>query len=129
MKDYSKAKIYKIVCNDTGLIYIGSTCEPTLARRLAKHVGNYREWERGKHNYITSFKIIEGNNYDILLLEDCVCETQDQLRARERYYIETIQCVNKNIPNRTNKEYKETHKENYKEFKKKTIIKGIKKKY
>ena len=42
MIDYSKGKIYKIVCNNTGLIYIGSTCEPTLARRLAKHVGNYK---------------------------------------------------------------------------------------
>ena len=36
MPDYSKGKIYKIVCNVTGLVYVGSTCEPTLARRLAK---------------------------------------------------------------------------------------------
>ena len=25
--DYSKAKIYKIVCNTTGLIYVGATCK------------------------------------------------------------------------------------------------------
>ena len=33
MIDYTKSKIYKIVCNTTGLIYIGSTVNK-LSRRL-----------------------------------------------------------------------------------------------
>ncbi len=48
MPDYSKGKIYKIVCNTTGLVYIGSTCEPTLARRLAGHRGAYNAFLKGK---------------------------------------------------------------------------------
>ena len=36
MVNYQLGKIYKIVDNTNGNIYIGSTCEPTLARRLAK---------------------------------------------------------------------------------------------
>jgi hypothetical protein len=115
MKDYSKGKIYKIVCNKTGLIYIGSTCEPTLARRLATHVGDYRRWINGKHNFITSFKIIEGGSYDIILVEESPCESKDQLHARERRYIETIECVNKVIPTRSMKEYTKEYYENNKE--------------
>ena len=59
MLDYQKAKIYRIVCNITGLNYYGSTCKPTLARRLAGHVGNYKTYLNGKTNYITSFKVLE----------------------------------------------------------------------
>ena len=107
MKDYSKAKIYKIVCNISGLVYFGSTCEPTLARRLAKHVGNYKVWRKdnSKTSYITSYKVIEGGNYDIILVEEVKCETQDQLHARERFYIESMECVNIVIPTRTMAEY------------------------
>ena len=42
MTDYQLGKIYRIVCNTTGLTYYGSTCEPTLARRLSGHVVNYK---------------------------------------------------------------------------------------
>ncbi len=55
MPDYKLGKIYKIVCNITGKVYYGSTCEPTLARRLAKHAGNYKRWSQGKNeSYVTS---------------------------------------------------------------------------
>ena len=105
MVNYALGKIYKIVCNNTGLIYIGSTCEPTLARRLAGHVGNYKQYKKGKCKYITSFKVIEGDNYDIILIEEIPCESKDQLHKRERYFIESNECVNRNIPTRTQKEY------------------------
>jgi hypothetical protein len=62
MPDYQLAKIYKIVCNITCDVYIGSTCEPILARRLAGHVSNYKSYLNGKCNNITSFKII-ANGY------------------------------------------------------------------
>jgi hypothetical protein len=105
MKNYQLAKIYKIVSNITNQIYIGSTCEPTLARRLAKHVGSYKSFLNGKSNYVTSYKIIELGNYDIFLIENCPCENNDELHQHERYYIETLNCVNKIIPNRTQKEW------------------------
>jgi hypothetical protein len=106
------------------LVYVGSTCEPTLARRLAKHVGNYKVWSKdySKASYTTSYKIIEGGNYDIILIEEIKCETKDQLHARERYYIESQECVNKFIPTRTQKEYgkiyREEHKGEMKEYQK-----------
>jgi hypothetical protein len=95
MPDYSNGKIYKIVCNITNECYIGSTCEPILARRLAGHVKSYKCWLNGKYHYVTSYKIIANGNYDIVLIELFPCDTKDQLHARESHYTQTIQCVNK----------------------------------
>ncbi len=112
MDRYKNGKIYKIVCNVTGKVYIGSTCLPTLAKRLAQHRTPYKRFlDKKKEKYMTSFKVLENNNYSIILIEEYPCETKDQLLARERYYIENNECVNKNIPNRTMKEYHEANKE------------------
>ena len=40
MVNYQLGKIYKIVDLDSNKCYVGSTCEPTLARRLANHVSD-----------------------------------------------------------------------------------------
>jgi hypothetical protein len=67
--NYSRGKIYKIVCRKTGLQYFGSTTEPTLARRLAGHVGNFKTWKKGNMTFVTSFTILEENDYYIDDLE------------------------------------------------------------
>jgi hypothetical protein len=95
MVNYQFGKIYKIECNVTGLVYIGSTCEPSLAKRLTKHVGNYKSYLNGKGRYVTSFKIIENGNYDICLLEKYPCDSKDELLSRERYWTQKIECINK----------------------------------
>jgi hypothetical protein len=94
--NYQLGKIYKIECYVTGLIYIGSTCEPILARRLAGHVSNYKCYLNGNTNYVTSFKVLEYFNYDIILIEDYPCNSKDQLHARERFWTLQLDCVNKN---------------------------------
>ena len=112
MVNYSQAKVYKIVDNTNGNIYIGSTCEPTLARRLAGHVNAYNKYLNGKCNNYTSFQILENNNYDIVLLEACEnITTKDELHARERIYIETLDCVNRYIPSRKAKEWRKLNRE------------------
>jgi hypothetical protein len=117
MVNYENGKIYKIVCNITGLCYIGSTCEPTLARRLAEHVGDYKGYKNGKRSYISSFKVLENNDYYIILLENVTnCVSKDQLHARERFYIENNKCVNKYVVGRTRKEYKKEYYEENKEI-------------
>ena len=40
--DYSKGKVYKIVCNITGKIYVGSTTKEYLSQRLTLHRANYQ---------------------------------------------------------------------------------------
>jgi hypothetical protein len=133
--DYKNGKIYKLVCNTTGLQYVGSTTS-TLAKRLYGHKGSYKLYQEGAGNYITSAKIIENGNYDIVLVEDYPCDSKDQLHARERYWIEKLDCVNKNVPNRTVKQYYVdnkveilTHKQKYYEVNKGTISERKRKYY
>ncbi len=119
MPDYQDSKIYKIVNYDNDDVYIGSTIEPTLARRLAKHVRGYKCYLNGKGNYVTSYKIIKTGNYDIQLIELYPCNSKMELHAREGYWIKRMDCVNKVVPGRTMKEYYEDNKELYSEKAKK----------
>jgi len=96
MVNYKLGKIYRIKCNVTGLEYIGSTCEPTLAKRLTKHVGQYRSYLKGTYNYVSSFKLLENNDYDIILIEKYPCNDKDELYSRECYFSNQIDCVNVN---------------------------------
>ena len=95
MVNYNNAKIYKIVCNKTGLVYIGSTCKK-LCQRLSAHRTSYKRFLNGKSTKkILSFKVLENNDYDIVLIELCPCNTKEELHKKERNYIETLECVNK----------------------------------
>ncbi len=114
MNKYNNAKIYRLVCNITGLNYYGSTVQP-LHKRKMDHKYAYDDYlKTGKIKY-TSKKIIEGCNYDIILVEEFNCDNKNQLEARERHYIDNNECVNKVIPTRTIKEYREANKEKKKE--------------
>jgi hypothetical protein len=100
--DYANGKIYRIVCNVTGLTYIGSTTQ-TLAQRLTQHRSYYKSLLANpdkKKRMPSSWKVIESDDYDIVLIESCKCETKDELHRRERHYIETMDCVNNNVPAR-----------------------------
>ena len=119
MVNYANGKIYRIVCNITGLTYYGSTCEDTLAKRLTKHKAFYKQYLKGKKHSITSFEILKNENYEIVLVENYPCNSKDELCARERYYIENNICVNKIIPTRTKKEYWDLNKEKIIELNKK----------
>ena len=105
MPDYANSKIYKIICNATNEMYIGSTTQ-ALSKRLAEHVRDYKRYLNKKHNYVSSFLIIERGNYSIVLIEEVNCENKEQLHRTERVHIEQNICVNKNIPTRTMQEYR-----------------------
>jgi len=91
---YENSKIYQIIDLNTGELYIGSTTQ-TLARRLAGHVNSHKQYKKRKAGYITSFKIIEGGNYRIELLEKYNCASKDELHAKEGQYIRNIGCLNR----------------------------------
>ena len=115
---YKNAKIYKIVSNINDDVYYGSTTERTLARRLAQHVQEYKKYIKNnpKVHYTTSFKLIETNDYDIVLVEQVSCNSREELHRRERFYIENNTCVNKVIPGRTRKEYRIDNRKKIKEY-------------
>lgn len=124
---YQNGKIYKIVCNKTNLIYIGSTAEKYLSNRLKGHRRNYKLHLEGKKNIASSYKILENNDYYIELLELFPCGSKDELLVRERYYFELLECINKVKPQITEDEEKEYTKKYYEEHKEE--IKEQKKQY
>ena len=88
--------IYKIWDNDDPtLVYYGST-EQQVSVRMGKH--------RAKYSKCKSKIIIDRNNYQYATLEKIEYEDKFELRNRERWYVENNECVNKQVPNRTNKE-------------------------
>jgi hypothetical protein len=107
MVNYQNGKIYRIVCNETGKQYIGSTTS-SLALRLCQHKKLFKDGKSG-----TSKEVLQNGNYSIVLIQDCPCDRKEQLLQQERYYIETLDCVNKKIPLRTQHEWYEDNKEQY----------------
>ena len=100
-RDYSNSRIYQIVDRTTGETYIGSTTL-SLEGRLMYHKRDYMLFLEGLHPYITSFKILKDDNYDMSVIDEVSCETKRELCAIERKHIEAHpKCVNKYIPTRT----------------------------
>jgi hypothetical protein len=112
MVNYENGKIYKIVDNTNGDTYIGSTTQKYLVQRLSSHV-----YDAKTNENVTSKQIILNGDYNIILIENYPCKSKDELHARERHFIETMECVNKVIPTRTIAEWREENKEQLKQNK------------
>tara|TARA_R110000782_G_scaffold175932_1_gene267047 strand:+ start:84 stop:704 length:621 start_codon:yes stop_codon:yes gene_type:complete len=113
---YQNAKIYQIRSHSSELVYIGATCEPTLARRFACHKSAYKRFLLDKSKYTTtSHVILDFGDAYIELIEKFPCDNRDELCKREGHYIRINNCVNKRIEGRTPQEYKDNkeHLKNY----------------
>ena len=96
MPDYSQGKIYKLTCSNEQLVYIGSTTQ-TLEFRLIQH-----KCDADRGNGVTSSELFNYDDVTITLLENC--DTKERLTERERFHIESNECINKYIPGRTDAE-------------------------
>jgi hypothetical protein len=110
---YENGKIYMIESASAGLCYYGSTCMP-LHKRLYQHSTDHRRFKLGKRHCVTSFEVLDYDDHKIVLVEEFPCENKQQLVAREAHYIRTHECVNKCIPNRTKKQYREDNRDTIK---------------
>ena len=128
MNKFENAKIYKIVDDTLDMIYVGSTFR-TLQQRLKSHETKFKSFKAGKYSFVTSYKILENNNYKIELVKLFPCNTKQELNLEEGKIIkqfrnDKLNIVNKNIAGRTSKEYDAQYKQNNKtEINKKRIIK------
>lgn len=95
MPNFTKSKIYCIYSDSAKLYYYGSTTQ-RLAARL---------WQHEAYADTESRRVLCHEDYKIKLMENYPCENVNQLRARERWYIENNDCVNINIPGRSYKEW------------------------
>jgi hypothetical protein len=116
MVNYSNGKIYKIepICeHEEGEIYVGSTTKQYLSQRMDSHRKQYKEWKEGKRGKTMSFEIFDKygiNNCKIIFLEQVNVNSKDELLVREVYYIKSLSCINKKIPLRTEKEWREDNR-------------------
>ena len=116
--NYKNGKIYKIEpkCERSeGDVYIGSTTKEYLSQRMTVHRSGYKRFKNGRgKNKLTSFNLFDKygvENCDIILLELVEANSKDELVSREAHYIRTTKCVNRFVPLRTTREYKQEHKE------------------
>ena len=109
MNKYQNGKIYKLVCDNSPLVYYGSTCQKYLCNRLAVH----------KYNKdCNSSELFQLGKVTIHEIEKYSCNSRKELEDRERIYIEFILknfdykiICNKQIPSRSPAEYYTDNKE------------------
>ena len=108
MPNYENGKIYKLTCDKSDKIYIGSTVL-TLNERLSKH--------KGKKSCL-SRQLLELGEVKIELIQNYPCNNKKELETKERHYIEKYKniVVNKYIPTRTAKEWRKDNRELKKEY-------------
>jgi hypothetical protein len=126
MPNYQNGKIYKLYSPSKNLVYYGSTVQ-TLSQRLTDHLKGYRAYTKDSNkSYVSSFLILDCEDYKIELIEDYPCNNNQQLCKKEGEYIRNNECVNKEIAGRTQQEWikenidkvKEYHKKYNKEYQK-----------
>ena len=85
MNKYQNGKIYKVVCNITNEVYIGST-----RRRLIERLWGHKSVSART----VCNKIIDRGDYKIVLIEKYPCNSKKELCIREGYWQSQIQCIN-----------------------------------
>ena len=108
MNKYQNGKIYKLTCDNSPLIYYGSTSQK-LYNRLSGHRNT---------KTCRSRELFEKGKVSIHLVEEYPCNSRKELEARERIYIEfmlnnfdyKIIC-NLQYPSRTKEEYRLINKD------------------
>lgn len=110
-KIYKVGRIYCLRSNNTEDIYIGSTFNP-LYKRLGQHKTDY------KNNLnITSKNLMKFDDVYIELIEQYENITKEELNKYEGEHIrKNEKCVNKFIAGRTQKQYRDEHKEKMKTY-------------
>lgn len=121
MVNYQNGKIYKIVSKNTDKIYIGSTARPRLSERMTEHRSDYAYClQHPEARRCKSFDMLALGDCKIILLESYPCDSKDQLRAREQYYLDIHQksAINavKSFVCKTS-DITVKHKDNEKEYK------------
>lgn len=102
--DYENSKIYRIIpidyYDDDNIPedhqYIGSTTK-TLNIRLCNHKADYKRYNNGNYHYVSVFDLFD--EYDVInckieLIEEFPCESYEDLRKREDFYIKRYDCIN-----------------------------------
>jgi len=103
-----KGKLYIIkpkLEHTEGDAYIGSTSRQYLSQRWGQH---RTDPKRCINQLVEKYGL---DNLVCELLEEIEYEDKQELFRRERYYIELMPCINKQVPSRTKSEYRKEYME------------------
>ena len=104
--EYANSKIYKLISQShPELVYYGSTIQK-LCVRMCEH---RRDFKNNKN--ITSKQVMQFGDVQIILVINFSCHSKEELNSKVADYIRNNECVNKQIPGRTYKQYREDNKE------------------
>jgi group I intron endonuclease len=119
MSDYSNSVVYAIVCKNENIkdMYVGSSSN--FEQRKRDHKSDCYNVNRHHYNRKV-YKFIRDNggfdNFKFEILEEVCCENKQELRSRERYFLEQLGAsLNSHVPSRTQKEYKKKYREENRE--------------
>ena len=100
--------IYALRNRTSNDVYYGSTKRRLLCLRKGDHHSSYNKWVAGEFHYISSFEVIKCPTAYIELCEEV---SEEQMKERERWWVENNQCVNIRRPVRTAEEKKAYEKQ------------------
>ncbi len=130
MPDYKNSLIYKIYCKNDYItdFYIGSTTN--LYSRKTSHKSDCNNKKR-KHYNRKVYKFIRENggfeNWDFIILENYKCKNKKELNKKEAEYIKKLKpTLNKELPGRTNNEWKKDNIYRWKEYNEKSNNRRLK---
>ena len=121
MPNYKNTVIYKIKHNedyDDINIYVGSTTNFRVRKNQHKTSCNN---ENNKDYNMPIYQYIRANsgwdNFVMVPIEEYPCNCKNEKEIKERYYIDLLKPkLNKNLPTRTRKEWREDNKQKIKEY-------------
>jgi hypothetical protein len=89
---------------------------------MSRHRAKYTETKRINSTYsCTAFLLFDKygvENCKIELVENYPCESKEELRKREGYWMKQETCVNKRMAGRTKPEYYLEHQDKFREYRK-----------
>tara|TARA_R110000851_G_scaffold121065_2_gene249544 strand:- start:117 stop:752 length:636 start_codon:yes stop_codon:yes gene_type:complete len=131
--------IYKLVCSDIKIkeCYVGSTVDLKQRKRQHKHNCNNADSEKYNTPVYQFIREHGGwSNWIMVAVSELQFNRRMELNSAEREWVETLNAtLNKQVQNRTNKEYYQDNLENFKkrnaDYRKDNIdrVKIIEKKY
>jgi hypothetical protein len=90
MPNYANGKIYKLVNTVTESIYVGSTCK-SLTHRKNQHKRSSEQFiQRRVYSHI---RMVGWNAVSIVLIEAHPCRNRNELRLRERYWVDQLHPI------------------------------------
>ena len=110
-RDYAQAKIYCIRNTITDDIYVGSSCEKLLSKRMVHHRRQLNCKNNENRMLYIKMKELGVDSFYIELHHVFPCETHDELLAEEGKWIREIGTLNHRVEKRDKKVYYQDKKE------------------